>query len=612
MKKNIGYTSLIVFFAFLSGNICNAVEHTVHSKTYGDVTLKCENPTEWDIEFDINEIIPGIEDITIRINADKDILPPEFDVSLEFPQKDMFYLWNAFNEDRNQIGPDWGRHMHTHLATGLPIFALHNGSNRNRFTISTSEIIRDVYTKIGLREEGCNIYAEMVFFKVPEAPINSYQTKIRLDARDIFWSESIKEGVEWMTAEALIQPIMPPDSAFEPLYSTWYQFHQNVNEQDIIDECRRAVDLGMKTLIVDDGWQTDDNNRGYAYCGDWKVSKNRFPDFKSHVKDVQDLGMKYLLWYSVPLMGKRSKNYEKFKDKFLYEDKDKGVLDPRFPEVREFLITTFENAIDDYGLDGFKLDFIDRFNIADTDPAVAENFAGRDIKALPEAVNVLMKDIYSRLEKKKKNVLIEFRQSYMGPAIRQYGNIIRAGDCPGDLRGNRQRITTLRLTSGNTAVHGDMLEWNKDETTENAAKTILSSMYGVVQYSLMLRDLPDEHLRMVKHWFNFLDLHRPTLLHSSFQPYNPEAGYPFITVCSEKERISTIYQDKYIATIEVNKGTNYLINATGKPEIYVELRDTDCSAEIFNTLGEKVGATIIPTGLNKIEVPIAGYIIINQ
>ena len=30
----------------------------------------------------------------------------------------------------------------------------------------------------------------------------------------------------------------------------------------------------MESIIVDDGWQTDDNNRGYAYCGDWAVTPN--------------------------------------------------------------------------------------------------------------------------------------------------------------------------------------------------------------------------------------------------------------------------------------------------------------------------------------------------
>ena len=588
-----------------------ADEVVCQSKILGPLTWKCQNPGNWKFNFDIKEIEAGIEEVIIKMDTDSIECPPEFSISAIIPQKDMLYLWNAFNEDRNQIGPDWGRYNHTHVASGLPIYSIHNGNNKNCLTIASNEVIRDLNTKIGLREEGCNILTEILFFHTPEAPLNEYETKIRLDNRDCFWSQTIQEGVYWMTKEAGIEPILPPASAFEPLYSTWYQFHQNVSEKEIEDECSRAIDLGLKTIIVDDGWQTDDNNRGYAFCGDWKVSKNRFRDFPSHVKKVQDIGMKYLLWYSVPLVGNKSENYERFKDKFLYEDKDKGILDPRFPEVREFLVGIFENAMNEYGLDGFKLDFIDRFNINENDPAVVENYAGRDIKALPEAVNVLMKNIYSRLHAVNPNVLIEFRQSYMGPAIRQYGNILRAGDCPGDMRGNRQRIATLRLTSGNTAVHGDMLEWNVEETPENAARNILSSMFGVVQYSLMLRDLPEDHLRMVKHWYNFLDKHRETLLMCDFKPYNPESGYPMIEAISDKEHIISIYQTNYVIP-QIDTGIPvYIINGTGQDVLYLDL-EKNVKLTVYDTFGEKTNESTLKRGLQKISVPISGYLYLEK
>ena len=59
----------------------------------------------------------------------------------------------------------------------------------------------------------------------------------------------------------------------------------------------------MKGVIIDDGWQTDDNRRGYAFCGDWEISERRFPDMRAHVERVHRLGMKYLVWFSVPFMG---------------------------------------------------------------------------------------------------------------------------------------------------------------------------------------------------------------------------------------------------------------------------------------------------------------------
>ena len=107
--------------------------------------------------------------------------------------------------------------------------------------------------------------------------------------------------------------------------------------------------MGMKVLIVDDGWQTDDNKRGYAFCGDWEISKNRFPDMAAHVKKVHDLGMKYMIWYGVPMVGVKAKNFPQFKDKLLWVNygkwSDYGCLDPRFPEVRNFLCDIYEKAV---------------------------------------------------------------------------------------------------------------------------------------------------------------------------------------------------------------------------------------------------------------------------
>ena len=75
-----------------------------------------------------------------------------------------------------------------------------------------------------------------------------------------------------------------PDAARSPFYSFWYSQHQSVDAKSVEEECRRAAKLGFSSVIVDDGWQTDDNNRGYAFCGDWEPAADKFPDFLQHVK----------------------------------------------------------------------------------------------------------------------------------------------------------------------------------------------------------------------------------------------------------------------------------------------------------------------------------------
>ena len=429
-----------------------------------------------------------------------------------------------------------------------------------------------------------------------------------LDPRPVMWSEAIKEGAGWMTAEAALEPVAAQEAAFAPLYSTWYNFHQNVTADRIERECLEASRMGMKTIILDDGWQTDDNNRGYAFCGDWQVSHNRFPDFASHVKRVQDMGMKYMVWYSVPYVGKKSRNYERFKGKYLSESADVGVLDPRFPEVRAFLCSTYENAMKEYGLDGFKLDFIDSFRFDNVDPAEADNYDGRDIKSLPAAIDVLMKEIYRRLSAVRPDVLIEFRQRYMGPAMRQYGNMFRAGDCPADMQSNRQRIANLRLTSGESAVHSDMLEWNLNETPENAARHILSALFGVVQYSMMLGELPENHTKVIRHWLDFSQEHRETLLKSEFRPYHPEKCYPVIEAESDDELIVAVYDDMSVPEMKTSGKRTYIINASGAPSLVLDMPADPRRVVAYDVYGCEAGAPEIVKGVQRVAVPLSGYL----
>lgn len=311
--------------------------------------------------------------------------------------------------------------------------------------------------------------------------------------------------------------------------------------------------------------------------------------------------------YSVPYVGIHSKNYARFKDMFL-RGGDVGVLDPRFPEVREHLCQVYEKALRDWNLDGFKLDFIDAFGYGGQDPAIRQNYAGRDIRSLPEAINALMKEVVRRLQAIKPDVLIEFRQSYIGPAIRQYGNMLRAGDCPGDLQGNRISIANLRLTSGTTPVHADMLEWNPADKPESAARHILSAMYGVVQYSMMLRDIPADHVKTIRHWINFTQKHRRTLLQSTFRPYYPEAGYPILEAESAVERIITAYQDNLTIPVGPPDRDVYVVNATGTASLVLDLAAKPRKATLVDTYGNTFDAPELKTGLQRVALPGSGYI----
>ena len=540
-----------------------------------EIVIVSDTPGEWKFSASV-ETDGDKEIISIVMDAPQPCVPAKFNVYFTFPQKGVFNTWNSDVSCGTHLAPFWGGSNNSSaLAFRMPLYEYFDDNDTNCLTIACSETFRRVEAALGVMEEGCDICSELRFFREAEAPMSHYETKILLDGRRVFWGETIQDGVSWMMEENGLHALDVPQAAFEPLYSTWYQFHQNVNDKAVEEECRLAAGLGMKTVILDDGWQTDDGNRGYAFCGDWKPTPKKFPDMAAHVAAVQGLGMKYMIWYSVPFVGFNSRAYGKFEGKYLYTDQNLhcSVLDPRFPEVRDHLVSLYVNALKDWNLDGFKLDFIDSFGFRGEDPAVKENYAGRDIMNVSEAVNVLMKEVTSALKAIKPDILLEFRQQYIGPAIRQYGNMFRAADCPGNAKDNRMRIASLRLTSGSTAVHSDMLEWHLEETPENVGRAVINSIFGVIQYSAMLRDIPQEHLAVMRKWMAFASDHRETLLQSKFRPHHPELGYPVIEAESDTERIVAVYQDNVVIEANPHGKRLYILNASGSDSIAIRHGD---------------------------------------
>lgn len=592
--------------ALLACLVAAAMAQQVVTKAVGEVRLVCNDRGSWNIDMSVDEQ-DGVEVLKLHFTSPTPAVPVKTELGFSFPQQDVLGVWTPHN-DHVELPPDWSWDWHSSLAGNMPLYCFLDNNEQNRLTVSCDEVKRYMSAKMSVREEACLIVGKIWMFEQAEAPISDYTVQIRLDARQGKWYDAVRGAVAWMDREAGIQSCKVPEAAFEPLYSSWYNFHQNVFAKDIEEECRLASQMGMKTIIIDDGWQTDDTNRGYAFCGDWEVSRNRFPDIREHVRKLHEMGMKYMFWYSVPFVGRKSRNYQRFEGKYLYDDggRQAAVLDPRFPEVRAFLADTYVQAMQEWHIDGFKLDFIDSFGFRGEDPAIKEDYAGRDIKSLPMAVDRLMRDVYERLSAINPDVLIEFRQSYIGPAIRQYGNMLRAGDCPANARQNRQRIARLRLTSGRTAVHSDMIEWSNAEAKEDVACTILNAMFGVVQYSAMLREIPEEHRQVIRHYIDFASRHKGALLHGDFIPHHPQACYTAMEGQDDQERIIVSYLPQTVSRTTLDR-TVYLMNAQGEAGVYLEVDKSAGKVEIFDCLGQRTGTAKVKAGLNFVPVPSGGY-----
>lgn len=386
------------------------------------------------------------------------------------------------------------------------------------------------------------------------------------------------------------------------MFSTWYNYHQKLSDAELLEQCKAALDYGMETIIIDDGWQTDDNKGGYAYCGDWNVCSSKIGDMKRLVDEIHKIGMKVMLWYSVPFVGANSKNFDKFKGKYLNNPEDCGILDPRFKECRRFTVELYKNAVLNWNLDGLKLDFIDSFKLTEFSSCEYEKM---DCVSLEDAVEALLKEINSTLKSIKPDFMIEFRQKYIGPAVRQVGNMLRVIDCPCSSEQNKTGITDIRLLAGKTAVHSDMIMWNNNDTAESAAYQVISTLYGIPQISVKLNEITDEHRKMLKFYLDFWCKNRKILTDGKLTALNPENGYSLIKSELNGEAVITVYSRNSANVAGLDKCS--IINATGENDLYI-CCDGEYRISVYDCLGDSIKEGIISNEISKITIPICGMV----
>jgi alpha-galactosidase len=572
----------------------------------------------FELQSAVAPVAENVEVLRLTLTTATPAQPPRFSLRWSIPSHDVAGHWMTSRVLNKSIRPDWtaGRLQPTMFAKEAPVSTLFTSTNQNVLTFAVSDALNTVSIGSGVREEDGMIYNEIVFFGERHKDLTKYDVAIRIDRRVIPYETSLKDVAEWWAAQPGYTPAPVPAAAWGPVYSTWYNYHQSVDSAVLLKEVEVAKQLGFESIIVDDGWQTMDTKRGYAYTGDWKPE--RMPDMKEFVERCHRIGIKVVLWYAVPFVGKHSSLVPRFKDKSL-RFSETGLaaytLDPRYPEVRQYLIDTYVKAQRDWKLDGFKLDFIDRF-VAD-DQTVLDASNGRDYASVNEAADRLMTDVIAALKKINPDVMLEFRQPYIGPLIRKYGNMFRASDSPNAYVTNKVKSIDLRLLGGSTAVHGDMIMWHVQEPVEKAALQLLNILFTVPQVSVKLREIPKDHLEMTRFYIDYWNRNRDVLVRGGIDAPFPMMNYPLVRGYAQDKQITALYND-IVLTLDASRPTDKIdiVNAKGTRQIVLSMPQDlgnyryeirDCRGAIT-----KQGQLRLGKGLVELDVPLSGLVTLER
>ncbi len=574
----------------------------------------------------------GLEEIVLSLEtvSGKPLPPPRVALAMHAPVRGAVACWTPQHVHFEMPLPWTQARVGANAARDLPLYANVGADGAARLVLAVSECVRRVVIRGVIDEYRADEELEVAFFTEPEEPLSRYSARIRLDTRQCPFAAALSEAARWLDNSALStrhsslvtrhSDAPPPPAATRPWYSTWYSYHQHVTAEAVLAEARAARKLGMRGLLLDAGWMK--SRRGVpggwmaeARFGDWIPDPAKFPDMRALSRAVRAEGLAFGLWFALPFVSRHSTAWRTWKDKLLWirsgGASEWGILDPRFPEVRAHLASLFGRVTREWELDGLKLDFIDSFELRTSAPAnapgalTAPNLpqeeakrsddrtagpeGGRDFVSVPQAVVALMEGVSAAIRAAKPDALVEFRQGYVGPAIRPFGNMMRASDCPSCIATNRIKTVDLRLTSGTTPVHGDMLEWDLGATAEDAMLQLLATLFAVPQISMRLAELPPRHRAALRFWLRFWNAHRDTLLGAPFRPVHPQAGYPVVAAAGAEETVAAVYQSGAVADAwQDGAKTGFVVNATGARGLTVRFATRPKSVELLDCTGRKV------------------------
>lgn len=417
----------------------------------------------------------------------------------------------------------------------FPFIAFFNSRQINRLSAGLTNLTDDARILAKMNQEKCtyDITIEVALGK------DSQDFELVIDQRPQVWTDSL---ADWRKALALPLPEFP-EGAWEPVFCTWYAVHAAVTQDWVEKNAEVASRLGFRTLIIDDGWCFDVMKRvspetistWYEMIGDWFLSEKKFPDFENHRKRVQAMGMKYLLWVAPFLIGAKSELYKQLAD-IVKPEYHEGcyTFDSSRKEAAKLLLGKMKHVIQDYGLDGLKVDFLDYIFPNMEEPR------GED-------TTHFIQELARTIREVKKDALIEFRQAYATPGMLAYGTQFRAGDVPFDFIDNFHRLAQIRISVGDgVPVHADPAYWHPQESPVNISRHMIASLAGVPMLSMDLLAISETEQKIIRHWLGFYQAHRETFNYGKWDVTYHQSGTAYAMVSNEKESIIILHDSARI------------------------------------------------------------------
>lgn len=146
--------------------------------------------------------------------------------------------------------------------------------------------------------------------------------------------------------------------------NTWEAVHFDINEELLLEFADKASELGIDTLVVDDGWFGKRNN-DTSSLGDWYVNTDKFKNgLASFSEKVYQKGVKLGIWIEPEMINPNSDLYREHpewaiqcKDRKGSLSRNQLLLDMTNNQAIDHVVDMIKRALKGVKLDYIKWDF---------------------------------------------------------------------------------------------------------------------------------------------------------------------------------------------------------------------------------------------------------------
>lgn len=330
------------------------------------------------------------------------------------------------------------------------------------------------------------------------------------------------------------------------LVNNWEATYFDFDDRKIYEIAKTAATLGIEMLVLDDGWfgKRDDD---HSSLGDWFVNRDKIGDLGELVRRINDLHMKFGLWFEPEMISEKSNLYQQHPDWVLTIPgfrksigRDQMVLDMSRPEVVDYLFETIAGILHSANIEYIKWDM--NRNLTEIHSAVLPAERQKEV-AHRYVLGVYA--LHERLLKEFPNLLIEGCSGGGGrfdAGMLYYAPQIWCSDDTDALeRVSIQLGTSLFYPSASMGAHVSVCPNHQTGRTVSFETRGTVALAGTFGYELDLTRLSDEDRelvkRQVKEYHRYNDLIREGSFHRLTEGFGTGTLSVWSWVSQDRKRV---------------------------------------------------------------------------